>query len=139
MNPRGRAIHRMLRTAAFFIVLASLTTGAVPPQAADWPMWRGNAAHTGTTPRELPEQLSLQWSRTLPPLAPGWPDQPRMQMDAVYEPIVHNGLLFVPSPRNDSLTAYDAATGAEQWSFMCDGPVRTVPAAWDGKVYVASD
>ena len=41
---------------------------------ADWPMWRGNAAHTGSTPRELPSQLSLQWTRTMPPLVPGWPD-----------------------------------------------------------------
>jgi hypothetical protein len=94
----------MKRASAILVFLAATTAGL----SADWPMWRGNAAHTGTTPRELPEQLSLQWSRTLPPLTPGWPDQPRMQMDAVYEPIVHNGMLFVPSPRNDGLTAYDA-------------------------------
>jgi outer membrane protein assembly factor BamB len=128
----------MIRFAAFIVALTSLTA-AVPSESADWPMWRGNAAHTGATPRELPETLSLQWTRTLPPLTPGWPDQPRMQMDAVYEPIVHHRTLIVPSPRNDGVTAYDPSTGAERWTFFCDGPVRTVPAAWDGKAYVASD
>src|SRR5205823_1046617 len=91
------------------------------PQAsndADWPLWRRDAAHTGTTPRSLPERLVLQWTRELPPLQPGWPDQPRVQMDAVYEPVVLGRLMFVPSAREDGVSAYDTRTGEKKWAFF---------------------
>ncbi len=122
--------------------LALLTAAGAPPQApgdADWPFWRRDPAHTGTTPRALPERLYLQWSRELPPLQPGWPDQPRVQMDAVYEPIVLGRMMIVPSAREDGVSAYDTRTGEKKWTYFCDGPVRYAPAAWDGRVYVASD
>src|SRR3954468_19336882 len=95
MNRLAGAISGMIRSGAFYFVLAALLSLGAPlearPQAAsdaDWPMWRRDAAHTGTTPRALADRLSLQWPRTLPPLQAGWPDQPRVQMDAVYEPVV---------------------------------------------------
>jgi outer membrane protein assembly factor BamB len=126
----------------FTFVLASMTAGAEDQSAGgdnDWPFWRRDAAHTGTTPRALADRLHLQWTRELPSLEPGWPDQPKVQMDAVYEPVVLGRMMFVPSSRADSVTALDTRTGEKRWTFFCDGPVRTVPAAWEGRVYVASD
>src|SRR5262249_39023685 len=75
----------------------------------------------------------------LPPLKAAWPEQPKLQMDAVYEPVAAGDLLYVPSSRTDTVTAYDAATGAERWRFHAEGPVRYAPAAAGGKVYFTSD
>jgi outer membrane protein assembly factor BamB len=107
--------------------------------AADWPMWRCDTRRSATTPQELPGDLHLQWVRELPPLEPAWPDEPRMQFDATYEPIVAGKTMFVASPRSDSVTAFSTDSGGIQWSFYADGPVRFAPVVWDGKVYVASD
>lgn len=109
--------------------------------AADWPMWRGNAARTGISSEPLPENLRLQWMRQYPPLKPAYwqPRQERVQFDLGYEPVALGEMLLVASSRNDSVTALDAATGAEKWRFYADGPVRLAPAAWDGKVYFGSD
>jgi outer membrane protein assembly factor BamB len=139
MNPGRPAIsfvHRLL-------LPALLLLPAARPQAtaadADWPMWRHDAAHSGTTARSLPDRLQLQWSRELPPLHPGWPDQPRVQMDALYEPVVLGRLLFVPSPRHDGLSAFDTRSGEERWSVFTDGPVRYSPVAWENRLYATSD
>ena len=109
--------------------------------AADWPMWRGNAARTASSSEALPETLHLQWVRQYPPLKPAFwqPRQERLQFDLGYEPVVLGQTMFVASSRNDSLTALDAATGAEKWRFYAEGPVRLAPAAWEGNVYFGSD
>jgi outer membrane protein assembly factor BamB len=132
----------MMRAGCLSLLLVSLTASAGGQSTgsdADWPAWRGNAAHTGFTPRALPESLALQWSREMPSLEPGWPDQPRMQMDAIYEPVVAGRTMVVSSSRNDGVTAYDTRSGAEKWTFFADGPVRSVPALWENRVYVSSD
>ena len=107
--------------------------------AADWPMWRYDAARTAASPEELPAELHLQWVREYPPLKPAWPDEPRMEFDVVYEPVVMGKTMYVGSARNDSLTAIDTDTGSELWRFYADGPVRFAPVAWQKKVYFVSD
>jgi outer membrane protein assembly factor BamB len=121
------------------LILSSVRADPAAEPGGDWPMWRGDAAHSGVTARPLAGRLQLQWSRELPPLRPGWPDQPRVQLDAIYEPIVLGRALIVPSSMDDGVTAYDTRSGKELWSFSCDGPVRYAPAGWENRVYVASD
>lgn len=113
--------------------------GAVPEPSKDWPHWRYDARRSGATPHALAPQLHLQWIRELPPPRPAWPDQPKMQFDAAYEPVVAGQTLFVGSTRTDSVTAYDTRTGTARWTFMTDGPVRFAPAVWEGRVYLVSD
>ena len=55
--------------------------------ADDWPMWRYDAGRTAVAPTELPDELHLQWVRQLPPLKPAY-QNPRLQFDAGYEPVV---------------------------------------------------
>ena len=137
---RSRETSSIMRRAlVVYLLLASASSAQEKPGDNDWPMWRRDAAHTGATPRSLADRLHLHWSRELPALQPGWPDQPKIQMDAVYEPVVLGRTMFVPSSRTDSVTAVDTRSGEKRWTFFCDGPVRTVPAAWEGRVYVASD
>src|SRR5687768_11629734 len=114
---------------------ALLLLAAAPARAADWPMWRYDAARSAASPQELPAKLHPQWVRDFPATRPAWPDQPKMQLDAVYEPVVLGRTIFLGSPAADFVCALDVATGAERWRFFADGPVRYAPAAWDGRVY----
>ena len=120
-------------------VLAVACLFAAGARGADWPMWRYDARRSAASPEELPATLRLQWVRKLPPLAPAWPDEPRMRFDVAYQPVVQGATLFFGSSRNDTLTALDADTGAERWRFYADGPVRFAPVAAGGKVYFACD
>ncbi len=125
----------------FAAVLAVLGLLCLPPaaRAADWPIWRHDAARSASSPQDLPARLCLQWVRSYPTLTPAWPDQPKLQFDTVYEPVVAGKTLYVGSSRTDSVTALDTATGAEKWRFHADGPVRFAPAVWEGRVYFVSD
>lgn len=108
-------------------------------RAADWPMARYDAARSAASPQVLADELHLQWVRDLPPLQPAWPDQPMMQFDAAYVPVVLGKTLYIASSRTDSVTALDTETGAEKWHFVTDGPVRFAPVGWNDKIYVVSD
>src|ERR1700722_13486855 len=108
-------------------------------RAADWPMWRYDAQRTASSPHKLPDKLHLQWVRDLPPLQPAWPDQPKMQFDAAYEPIVLGKTVFIGSPREDCLIALDSASGREKWRYFTDGPIRFAPVGLKGKIYFTSD
>jgi outer membrane protein assembly factor BamB len=83
--------------------------------------------------------LHLQWVREYPPPRPAWPDQPRMQFDAAYRPVLHQGSVLLGSSHADCVIALDAATGAEHWRFRAEGPVRFAPVAWQDRVYFVAD
>ena len=87
---------------------------STPALAADWPMSRRDANRSAASPEALPAQLQLQWSRDYPVLEPAWPDQPKMQFDAAYDPVVVGKMMFVGSSRTDSVTALDTETGEEK-------------------------
>ncbi len=107
---------------------------------ADWPQWRHDAGRGASTPAALPAQLRLQWIRHLPEPQPAWPkSQPSLRFDVSYSPVAAGKQLFVPSMVTDSVTAYDAETGAQQWRFFADGPVRFAPVVYHDRVFFASD
>ncbi len=130
----------MRRAAMASLVCVTVGASACAAAAADWPMWRGNAARTAQTSNALPASLHLRWTLQLPRPAPAWPaSQPKLRFDTSYEPIVAGGRLFVPSMVADRLTAYDARTGVELWRFYADGPIRFAPVAWKTNLYTVSD
>lgn len=116
--------------------LACLSTGA---SAADWPTWRFDAGRSASSPEQLPASLNLQWVRVLPALKPAWPEDPRLQFDASYEPVAAGGTLFYGSSQNDSVTAVDLETGKQRWRFYAEGPVRFAPLVHKGRVYFGAD
>ena len=120
-------------------ILLSVALCATSGFGADWPMWRGDANHRAATTQELAPELHLQWVRQYPALEPAWLDEPRMRFDVCYEPVVKGKTMFVNSPRSDSVFALDTDSGAAQWRFYADGPVRFAPLAWKNKVYFVSD
>ncbi len=100
--------------------------------------WKLLARHPEQTPA-ADRSLHLQWVRQYPPPRPAWPDQPRMQFDAAYRPVLHQGSVLLGSCRTDCVLALDAATGVEQWRFRADGPVRFAPVAWQDRVFFVAD
>jgi len=52
---------------------------------------------------------------------------------------VANGIVFINSSTEDTVTALDIKTGKPRWVFCAEGPVRFAPAAWRGQLFVASD
>ncbi|GIW80611.1 MAG: hypothetical protein KatS3mg105_2418 [Gemmatales bacterium] len=107
--------------------------------AADWPMWRHDARRSAQSPEQLPAHLHLQWVREFPPLEPAWPDQPKMELDSIYQPIVAGDRLFIASAYDDTLSAFDVATGDNLWTYWAEGPIRYAPLAWKDRVYFACD
>jgi len=116
-------------------VLLTLSLAA----AADWPMWRCDVGRTAASPESLPAELHLQWTRELPRVQCAWPNESRLHFDTSYEPVVAGKTLFLGSPNESSVTAYDTETGQQQWRFYAEGPVRFAPVMWQGKLYFGSD
>lgn len=123
----------------FVIVMLAALLAPMAADGGDWPLWRYDAQRSAASPDELPSQLRPIWMRSLPRLKPAWPDQPKMQFDAAYEPIVAGQRLFVGSPIDGSVTAFDTQSGEEIWRFFSDGPVRFAPLAWQEKLFFVSD
>ena len=109
--------------------------------AGDWPMWRYDAARSAASPDGIATNLTMLWSRKLPTVRPAWPLEleQRLNFDASYEPVVMGKLLFLGSPNDGTVTAYNTDTGEEQWKFYTEGPIRCAPACWKGKIYAGSD
>ena len=120
-------------TLLFFLAMTNSS------QAADWLTWRHDAQRSGVTTEQLPAELHLRWSRELPAPKIAWENEPRLQFDAVNEPIVMGTTVFVGSSHDGSVRAFDTKTGAFRWTFFTEGPIRCAPLGWKNKVYVGSD
>jgi len=110
--------------------------------ANDWPQWRFDAYRSGASPKNLPEDLALLWSRDFGPRTPVWEDplnRDLMPYDRAFEPIVVGKLLILGFNDSDKVAAFDTESGREVWRFVADGPIRLPPAAWKDRVFVASD
>ena len=132
---KGIAVFR----ATIGVMLSAFSLLPVPnATAGDWPMWRHDAARSAETEEQLPDRLTLLWTRELPKLKPAYRTR-RLQFDAGYEPVAAGKRLFVGSSFNDSVTAYDTETGQELWRFYAEGPVRCAPVAWQDRVIFGAD
>jgi len=109
--------------------------------AGSWPAYRADAARTGYTSETLPDELALQWVyESRHPPQPAWRgDDTRMSFDDVYQPIVAHGRIYFGSSADGKIYALDAATGAEEWVFYTDAPVRFAPAVWRDRLFAVSD
>lgn len=121
----------------------AVATGLIFPSgllAGDWPQWRNDSGRGASTPHPLPAMLSLHWTRQLQPAMPAWPpEQENLHYDLQAEPVAMGETLFVPSSRDDSLTALDTRSGAVRWRFFAGGPIRFAPVAHEGKVFFTAD
>lgn len=110
--------------------------------AADWPMWRYDANRSASSPDDLPQELQLSWTRQFAPREQVWDDplnHDLMPYDRIFEPIIHDGKVFLGFNDRDKVIAIDLPSGKIVWEFYTDGPVRFPPAALDGKIFFSSD
>ena len=112
---------------------------SVTASAEDWATWRGNAQRTAVTSEQLAPKLHLQWTHSLGKTTLAWPEDPRLQFDAHYEPVIAGETLFVGSSRSDSVTAIDLSRGLRKWIFYANGPVRFAPIVSGKNLYFGSD
>lgn len=129
----------MRRLTMILDLIVLMMLPGIPAAAADWPTWRFDPSRSACSPENLPESLELLWVRELPPLAPAWPNEPRLHFDGVYEPVVVGKRLLVGSSLDGSVVALDTSSGELLWKFFTEGPVRFAPVAWKDKVYAGSD
>ena len=124
----------------FSSALLLLTVWGGRSVRADWPMYRNDAGRTGYTAEPLPAQLSGQWDHRSPHSpSPAWPRSDRMTFDRAYQPIVADRMVIYGSSTDGTVYALDLESGSVRWAFHTDGPVRFAPAAWRGRVLIASD
>lgn len=98
-----------------------------PGFAADWATFRGDAQRSAYYPEFPSGNLELSWRKELHGELTG----PRAEV------VVANGTAFLGTYAG-KLYAWDAATGAERWSFQTDGPIGHSVAVADGAVFCAS-
>ena len=122
------------------IVLTLLCVSGASASAADWPMYRADAARSGYTAEPLPSRLTVRWTYRSPhPPMPAWPTRNRQRFDRAYQPVIAGGTLYFGSSADGKVYALDAQSGRQRWAFFTDGPARLAPAVWRGFVFVTSD
>lgn len=127
-----------MKLATFTLTLILFSAGMVA--AADWPMYRGDAARSGYTSEQLPDALWPLWTyRSAQAPAPAWPTRTRQRYDVAYQPVIAGGMLYVGTSAEGKVYGIDAASGRTRWQFFTDGPVRFAPAVWQDRLFVASD
>lgn len=137
--PQEPAMNRIssLRFVPTGMLLVAAFTRA---QAADWPMYRADAARGGYTAETLGENLSLSWSfqpKHAP--QPAWPRSNRMPFDRASHVAVASGKVYFGSSVTGQIHAIDVTAGKLLWTFDTAGPIRFAPAVWRDRVLVASD
>ncbi|NOY82670.1 MAG: PQQ-binding-like beta-propeller repeat protein [Kiritimatiellaeota bacterium] len=141
-KPNRRLSRRRPNVRALFLqrsLVGVLAAGGLACFAGDWPMWRHDPLRSGATTEALPTRLQLEWVREFPAIAPAWPEEPRNQFDLAYEPVIAGKRLFIASPVDGSIRAWNADTGEPLWSFYTAGPARFAPAVWKDRVFAVSD
>ncbi len=126
------------------LFILGLTLLSLPGSATagNWPMWRYDAGHTASSPDNLPDQLSLLWTRKWSQRDQAWNDtlnNDLMTYDKTFEPVVFGKRMFVGFNDSDKLMAIDTQHGENLWTFYADGPIRFSPVATENRVYTVSD
>jgi len=134
---------------ALLLLLFSL----IPTPAADWPTYRADYSRSGISPERLALPLNLTWTfQSQHPPQPAWGGEAkwdgynkvydmkhRQDFDKAFHVVAVGERLFFGSSADDKVYCLNANTGAEQWTFYTEGPVRLAPTLHQERVYVGSD
>ena len=124
--------------------IALVLAAAASLHAADWPAFKRDAARSSVTGESIALPLAPSWKWNSPQQPnPAWGDPGRslnpLDFDYAFQPVVASGIVIFGSSADDTVRAFDAATGQPLWQFVCGAPVRLAPHLADGKCYFASD
>ena len=101
----------------------SAAVAVAPSPSTDWPMLRGDAAHTGQGGSGPVGGPVLRWHY-------------QANGSVNTSPVVVGGVVYAISDEG-TLHALDAATGKQLWTFAGAFSADAGPTVWDGVVYVA--
>jgi outer membrane protein assembly factor BamB len=99
---------------------------AVPASAQDWPMFMGDARHTGVV-SAAPTNISN--------LKPLW--RHRLAAEVSASPVVAGNILYIAA-ENGNLYAFDLTTHKQAWLYHAEGGIGSTPAVADGRLYALS-
>ncbi|MFC5648810.1 PQQ-binding-like beta-propeller repeat protein [Paenibacillus solisilvae] len=121
--------HTWSESSTFTLVNADEAVS--PVIGANWPMFHGNAQHTGEALDALAPDLKLAWSH----LTDG--------TILTSSPAVVDGRVFIGTrdengTDQNSVLALDLKTGDKKWKFTPDAQIQASPAVADGVVYASS-
>ena len=138
-----------------------------PVGDGDWPMFRHDSQHTGTTDETIPDKLKLIWSYytgcsgggQTPVISNGkviggcykvycldadtgdliWDFKTEGQVDCGCSPALYEGKVVVGTQgRIGTIVFLNANSGAVIWRYETEGGVISSPAVYDGKVFAVS-
>ena len=98
----------------------------------NWAQWRFDECHSAQSPAVLPTNgLQLQWQRVLPACPFTYRDSAHFNFSQFEycHPVQLDKQLFVSLLANDSVSAYDTDTGAQNWRYYAGGALRRPPVA----------
>lgn len=90
--------------------------------ATSWPIARGDAALTGTTPARVPDKPALRW-------------QFDTQARVMASPVIHDGVVFIAAS-DGKVHALDLNDGTSRWTFDTNAGIEASPMIADGVLYV---
>ena len=102
---------------------------SIPSEIEDnWPMFRYNLAHWGSSQADAPESSVIKWQKSLG------------KMES--SPAIYDGKLYITSCHSNqqsSLLCIDIAYGDIIWETFVQGQIISSPAISDGYIYFGSD
>lgn len=151
--------HRLLCTLNLLFNGLFVAWCAGRPASADWPAHRADPQRTNFSEQEISASAwEPMWSQTLlSSPTPAWPApaksslwqklahlEPRLTDDAGDVPLIASDSrgaqhVLVTSSANDRLIALSPTTGAIQWQYVAQGPIRYAPSIVDGIAYLGAD
>ncbi|UVI33524.1 outer membrane protein assembly factor BamB family protein [Paenibacillus spongiae] len=98
---------------------------------ANWPMFHGNAQHTGKAADALTPELRLAWSYKTP-------GSILTSSPAIADGVAYIGTRDEDGADHQGVHAVDLKTGLRKWYFKANAQVHSSPAVADGIVYASS-
>jgi outer membrane protein assembly factor BamB len=136
----------ILRT---FLLLAVI--GLAPFASADWPTYLHDITRVGHTQDAIKAPLTERWvyeAPSKPQLAWAGEDgkmfEDKLMLNRVhFDDVLHVAIvgdrLYFGSSVDGRVFCKNLLTGAEEWTFFTDAPVRLAPMVVDGRLYIGSD
>ena len=118
---------------------------------ADWPTYLHDASRVGATTEPLTAPLTARWtysSPTPPKLAWSGEDgrvfeghemRNRVRFDDVFHVAIAGKRVFFGSSVDGRVYCRNLETGADEWTYFTDGPVRLAPMVVNNRVFIGSD
>ena len=126
----SQILARLIIAAAMFLPSTAVqpVLAQTQPTGEDWPMYMGNASHSGRTAATTFTQgpQFLQWAYAF---------GERVEIEA--QPVLANDLLY-QGVMNGEMHAIDALSGKMLWIAKAGGPIAHTAAVANGKVFYGS-